>query len=218
MSPSSGHALPPAPRRAHQPTLSHSPTFPSLRTRTHTHTPRSTPTTTTTAKILISDICSRLDVDGLRGDIVINRAAKALVALEGRSKVEVADVERIITGCLNHRRVVPPLLMERHCWPTPPQHLCPCWTCCNALFEVLADVGGMRVCVRVVALVAGPRRRPSTLLARAHMHTHAPRTHHAQHATPRAACNLRHAGWVPSMPSMPSMPHAPCGLPPAPSP
>lgn len=54
-------------------------------------------------QLLISDICSRLDVDGLRGDLVVNRAAKALVALEGRAKVEEADVERVITSCLNHR-------------------------------------------------------------------------------------------------------------------
>lgn len=54
-------------------------------------------------QVLISDICSRLDVDGLRGDIVINRAAKALVAYEGRSEVTLKDVERIIPSCLNHR-------------------------------------------------------------------------------------------------------------------
>lgn len=54
-------------------------------------------------QILISDICSRLDVDGLRGDIVINRAAKALVAFEGRTEVTTNDVERVISGCLNHR-------------------------------------------------------------------------------------------------------------------
>ncbi len=54
-------------------------------------------------QVLISDMCSRLDVDGLRGDIVINRAAKALVAYEGRSEVTLKDVERIIPSCLNHR-------------------------------------------------------------------------------------------------------------------
>eukprot|EP00955_Chlamydomonas_euryale_P005630 59710-Chlamydomonas_euryale.AAC.3 len=60
-------------------------------------------------ELLISDICSRLDVDGLRGDIVINRAAKALVAFEGRSKVETVDIARIITACLNHRLRKDPL-------------------------------------------------------------------------------------------------------------
>ena len=32
----------------------------------------------------ISEICSELNVDGLRGDIVTNRAARALCAFEGR--------------------------------------------------------------------------------------------------------------------------------------
>lgn len=54
-------------------------------------------------QLLISDMCSRLEVDGLRGDIVINRAVKALVAWEGRKEVTVEDVERIIPSCLNHR-------------------------------------------------------------------------------------------------------------------
>ncbi|GFR44883.1 hypothetical protein Agub_g6227, partial [Astrephomene gubernaculifera] len=60
-------------------------------------------------QVLISDICSRLDVDGLRGDIVINRAAKALVAYEGRAEVTVKDVERVISSCLNHRLRKDPL-------------------------------------------------------------------------------------------------------------
>jgi magnesium chelatase subunit I len=56
-------------------------------------------------QLLISDICSRLDVDGLRGDLVINRAAKALVAYEGRDRVTAEDIERVISACLNHRCV-----------------------------------------------------------------------------------------------------------------
>jgi magnesium chelatase subunit I len=31
-------------------------------------------------QVMISDACSRLGVDGLRGDLVTNRVAKALVA------------------------------------------------------------------------------------------------------------------------------------------
>jgi hypothetical protein len=54
-------------------------------------------------QLLISDLCSRLDVDGLRGDLVTNRAAKALVAYEGRDRVTVEDVERVVAFCLNHR-------------------------------------------------------------------------------------------------------------------
>ncbi|GLI58984.1 hypothetical protein VaNZ11_000805 [Volvox africanus] len=60
-------------------------------------------------QIIISDICSRLDVDGLRGDIVINRAAKALVAYEGRNEVKLDDIERVISSCLNHRLRKDPL-------------------------------------------------------------------------------------------------------------
>lgn len=54
-------------------------------------------------QLLISDMCSRLNVDGLRGDLVINRAAKALVAYEGRDTVTQEDVGRVISACLNHR-------------------------------------------------------------------------------------------------------------------
>lgn len=54
-------------------------------------------------KLKISEICSLLDVDGIRGDIVTNRAARALVALEGRDKVSMADVKRVISICVNHR-------------------------------------------------------------------------------------------------------------------
>jgi len=55
-------------------------------------------------KLKISEICSLLDVDGIRGDMVINRAARALVALEGRSEVSLDDVAKVIGLCLNHRQ------------------------------------------------------------------------------------------------------------------
>lgn len=54
-------------------------------------------------RLKISEICSLLDVDGIRGDIVTNRAAKALVAFEGREEVSLGDVEKVIGLCLNHR-------------------------------------------------------------------------------------------------------------------
>ena len=54
-------------------------------------------------RLVISKICSLLDVDGIRGDIVTNKAARALVALEGRDEVTNADVARVIGLCLNHR-------------------------------------------------------------------------------------------------------------------
>ncbi len=54
-------------------------------------------------KVKISEMCSSLDVDGLRGDIVTNRAAKALTAYEGRDDVTVDDIKRVATLCLRHR-------------------------------------------------------------------------------------------------------------------
>ncbi|GAX34257.1 magnesium chelatase ATPase subunit I [Nodularia sp. NIES-3585] len=60
-------------------------------------------------RVKISEICSELDVDGLRGDIVSNRAAKALTAFEGRTEVTVDDIKRVITLCLRHRLRKDPL-------------------------------------------------------------------------------------------------------------
>ena len=60
-------------------------------------------------RVKISEVCSELDVDGLRGDIVTNRAARALAALEGRTEVTVDDIERVITLCLRHRLRKDPL-------------------------------------------------------------------------------------------------------------
>merc|ERR1712060_182763 len=54
-------------------------------------------------KVKISNICSRLNVDGLRGDIVTNRAARALAAFEGRTEVTDEDVRRIAVMTLQHR-------------------------------------------------------------------------------------------------------------------
>jgi len=60
-------------------------------------------------RLNISQVCSELDVDGLRGDIVTNRAAKAIAALEGRIEVTVDDIKRVITLCLRHRLRKDPL-------------------------------------------------------------------------------------------------------------
>ena len=72
-------------------------------------------------KLKISEICSLLDVDGIRGDMVINRASRALVALEGRTEVALDDVAKVIGLCLNHRcdlirlaQCLYPLLEDRH--------------------------------------------------------------------------------------------------------
>ena len=60
-------------------------------------------------RVKISEVCSQLDVDGLRGDIVTNRAAKAHAAYNGRDKVTLEDVQAIITLCLRHRLRKDPL-------------------------------------------------------------------------------------------------------------
>lgn len=60
-------------------------------------------------RVQISQVCSLLDVDGLRGDIVTNRAAKAIAALEGHQDVTVEDIRRVIVLCLRHRLRKDPL-------------------------------------------------------------------------------------------------------------
>ncbi len=60
-------------------------------------------------KLKISEVCSELNVDGLRGDIVSNRAAKALAAYEGRTEVTLEDIQRVIALCLRHRLRKDPL-------------------------------------------------------------------------------------------------------------
>lgn len=60
-------------------------------------------------RVKISQICSELDVDGLRGDIVTNRASIALTTFEGRTEVTEQDIFRIIPLCLRHRLRKDPL-------------------------------------------------------------------------------------------------------------
>ena len=60
-------------------------------------------------RVKISQVCGSLDVDGLRGDIVTNRAAKAHAAYNGRKEVTVDDIDAIISLCLRHRLRKDPL-------------------------------------------------------------------------------------------------------------
>lgn len=60
-------------------------------------------------RLKISELCSMLNIDGIRGDIVINRAAVAYVSLEGRNEVTMDDVARVAPLCLNHRMRKDPL-------------------------------------------------------------------------------------------------------------
>ena len=54
-------------------------------------------------QLKISQVCSELAIEGLRGDIVSTRSARALAAFEGRQEVTVDDIRRTITLCLRHR-------------------------------------------------------------------------------------------------------------------
>ena len=54
-------------------------------------------------QLKISQICSELEIEGLRGDIVSTRAAKALAAFSGRDEVTLDDIRNTITLCLRHR-------------------------------------------------------------------------------------------------------------------
>nr|YP_009315482.1 Mg chelatase subunit e [Liagora brachyclada]SCW24140.1 Mg chelatase subunit e [Liagora brachyclada] len=62
-----------------------------------------------TLRMKISQVCGQLDVDGLRGDIVTNRAAKAFAAYNARTNVIVDDIMQVIVLCLRHRLRKDPL-------------------------------------------------------------------------------------------------------------
>nr|GME11996.1 magnesium-chelatase subunit ChlI, chloroplastic [Ipomoea batatas] len=60
-------------------------------------------------RVKISKVCAELNVDGLRGDIVTNRAARALASLKGRNEVTSEDIATVIPNCLRHRLRKDPL-------------------------------------------------------------------------------------------------------------
>ena len=60
-------------------------------------------------RIKVSEVCSELNVDGLRGDIVTNRASQAIAAFEERLEVTPQDIFRVIPLCLRHRLRKDPL-------------------------------------------------------------------------------------------------------------
>ncbi|KAL0321277.1 UNVERIFIED_CONTAM: Magnesium-chelatase subunit ChlI, chloroplastic [Sesamum radiatum] len=60
-------------------------------------------------RVKISKVCAELNVDGLRGDIVTNRAARALAALKGKDTVDAEDIATVIPNCLRHRLRKDPL-------------------------------------------------------------------------------------------------------------
>ncbi|MBI0328748.1 ATP-binding protein [Burkholderia plantarii] len=56
----------------------------------------------------VAACCMEAAVDGLRADLVMLRAARALAALDGEATVREAHVERVADDVLRHRRTVPP--------------------------------------------------------------------------------------------------------------
>jgi magnesium chelatase subunit I len=52
----------------------------------------------------VSELCIAAHVDGLRADLVMLRAARALAAFEGAAAVAVTHVERVADAVLQHRR------------------------------------------------------------------------------------------------------------------
>lgn len=52
---------------------------------------------------VIAFLCSQLQVDGVRPDIIITKAAMAFAALDGRSEVTIEDVEVVAQLALSHR-------------------------------------------------------------------------------------------------------------------
>lgn len=65
-------------------------------------------------RVQIADICSTLKVDGIRGDIICNRAARALSAFQGRLEATTNDILRILPLCLRHRLRKDPLDTHEH--------------------------------------------------------------------------------------------------------
>ena len=60
-------------------------------------------------RLKISEVCGQLEVDGLRGDIVTDRAARALAAFGGRAEANDDDGARVMACCLRHRLRKDPL-------------------------------------------------------------------------------------------------------------
>nr|YP_009565278.1 Mg-protoporyphyrin IX chelatase [Gelidium sinicola]QBA96629.1 Mg-protoporyphyrin IX chelatase [Gelidium sinicola] len=60
-------------------------------------------------RVKISEVCGTLDVDGLRGDIVTNRAARAFAAYQQQDNVTTDHIKQVIILCLRHRLRKDPL-------------------------------------------------------------------------------------------------------------
>lgn len=60
-------------------------------------------------RLKIAEVCSALNIDGLRGDIVLNRSAKAHAAYNDRNEVTIDDIATVAKLCLSHRLRKDPL-------------------------------------------------------------------------------------------------------------
>ena len=77
----------------------------------------------------IADLCATAGIDGLRGDLVIHKAATALAAYAGRLLVSEEDVREAVTLALSHRRrrrpFEPPVNSPPKLPPRPPETQAP---------------------------------------------------------------------------------------------
>ncbi len=68
----------------------------------------------------VSALCLAAQVDGLRADLVMLRAARAFAALQGASEISIAHVDAIAELALHHRRHAAPHAQPQS-QPQPPQ-------------------------------------------------------------------------------------------------
>lgn len=67
-----------------------------------------------------SELCLAAHVDGLRADLVMLRAARALAALQGDNEIHIAHLDAVAELALHHRRHIPPHTTP-HTTPQLPQ-------------------------------------------------------------------------------------------------
>jgi magnesium chelatase subunit D len=70
--------------------------------------------------LIVTELCTKLGADGLRGDISMVNTSMALAALDGRDEVMRRDIEAAAELCLPHRRNYSPPSQQRQ--PEPPKN------------------------------------------------------------------------------------------------
>ncbi|MCS6880239.1 MAG: VWA domain-containing protein [Oscillochloridaceae bacterium] len=82
-------------------------------------------------RIFIAELCAQHQVAGHRADLTLQRAARAMAALEDRPEITLADIERVAPLALRHRQreALPPPLAPPppppEPAPVPPEHAPP---------------------------------------------------------------------------------------------